>query len=325
MSIEQPDCPAIRVRLFGAAARLCSLIVCVGIVVRIAVQDRYPVFAAVFYMLSPASICGCAGLAAALFRAGRHRTGAGRMVGVAAACAVWCVTSMFHFHAQTDRTSEAVRVVFWNVYRGPFGWNSILRSIHEEDADVVVLAEVGTKRLPSGFWRRNFPNHPYRMLLPREMAVVSKHPVHESETIHHDGKGLCHRVVLSIGEQNVSLIVCDLPSRPYYRRADSIKRVTNIAAEISGQPSLIVGDMNTPVDSVHFDRIRTMYQNAFAAGGQGYHATWPMPLPVIAIDHCWVSRHIDVAACRIKWTLSSDHRPLVADLIIGFDEAAKAR
>ena len=26
--------------------------------------------------------------------------------------------------------------------------------------------------------------------------------------------------------------------------------------------------MNTPVDSVHFDRIRTMYKNGFAAGGQ---------------------------------------------------------
>jgi vancomycin resistance protein VanJ len=325
MSTEQPDCPAIRVRFFVAAARLFSLTACVGIIVRMAVQDRYPVLAVVFYMFSPASICGCAGLAALLFRVGQNRKGAGRMMLVAVACAVWCVTAMFHFHAQADRTAETVRIVFWNVYRGPFGWNSILHSIHEEDADVVVLAEVGTKRLPSDFLERSFPNHPHRLLLPREMAVVSKHPVHESETIHHSARGLYHRVVLSIGGQDVSLIVCDLPSRPYYQRADSIQRVTRIAAEISGQPSLIVGDMNTPVDSVHFDRIRTMYQNAFAVGGHGYHATWPMPLPVIAIDHCWVSRHIEVAACRIKWTLSSDHRPLVADLVIGGAEAREAR
>jgi hypothetical protein len=68
-----------------------------------------------------------------------------------------------------------------------------------------------------------------------------------------------------------------------------------------------------------------MYQNAFAAGGQGHHATWPMPLRVIAIDHSWISRHIEVAARRIKWTLSSDRRPIVADLITDDHEAREAR
>ncbi|MDG1897377.1 MAG: hypothetical protein P8J37_20975 [Fuerstiella sp.] len=131
--------------------------------------------------------------------------------------------------------------------------------------------------------------------------------------------------MLSIGDHDVALIVCDLPSRPYHRRSESIQRVTRIAAKSSDQPSVIVGDMNTPVDSVHFQQLRSRYRNAFAAGGHGYHATWPMPLPVIAIDHCWVSRHINVAACRLKWTFSSDHRPIVADLIIGTDEAGASR
>jgi hypothetical protein len=117
MSKERPDCPAIRIRLFVAAACLFSLTACIGIVVRMAVQDHDPVLAAVFYMLFPASICACAVLAGLLFRAGRNSTGAGRMILVGVACAVWCVTFMFHFHAQTDRTAEAVRVVFCNVYR----------------------------------------------------------------------------------------------------------------------------------------------------------------------------------------------------------------
>ncbi len=181
---------------------------------------------------------------------------------------------------------------------------------------MVVLAEFGKKRLPPDFWRNNFPDHPYQRVLPREVAVVSKHPIHKSKTIHHSDRGLYHRLTLSIAEQDVALMVCDLPSRPYHHRSESIRRVTEMAAQMKGQPSLIVGDMNTPIDSVHFNELRHTYRNAFAVGGQGYHATWPMPLPVVAIDHCWISRHIDVVACRIKWTVSSDHRPIVADLII---------
>ncbi len=88
MPTERPDNQTIRIRFLIAAARVCSLAVCVGIVVRITVQDRYPAFAAVFYMLSPASIVGSAGLAALLFRVGRNRTSARRMACVALGCHV---------------------------------------------------------------------------------------------------------------------------------------------------------------------------------------------------------------------------------------------
>ncbi len=320
MPTERPDKKTISCRFVITAARVCSLAVCVGIVVRMTVQDRYPVLAAAFYMLSPACICGCATLAALLFHVGRNRTNAKRMAVVALACTAWVAMSMFHFHGQSDRTTKTVRVLFWNVYRAPFGWDSI----HEENADVVVLAEFGESRLPPDFWRNNFPNHPYKRILPREVAVVSKHPIHKGEAAHHSSRGLYHRLVLSIDGQDVSLMVCDVPSRPYHRRSESIRRVTEMATEFRNQPSLIVGDMNTPVDSVHFDELRHSYRNAFAVAGRGYHATWPMPLPVLAIDHCWVSRHIEVVACRIKWTVSSDHRPIVADMLISTAEGNAA-
>ena len=316
MPTGQPANRTIRSRLATAAARVCSLAVCVGIVVRMTVQDRYPALAAAFYMLSPASICGCAVLAALLFRVGRNRSSGRRMAVVALVCMAWVAMSMFHFHSQAIRTAETARVLFWNVFRGPFGWDSILQSIHQENADVIVLAEFGKSRLPPNFWRKNFPDHPHRRILPREVAVVSKYPIGNSKTIHHNVQGMCHRLTLSIGEQDVSLMVCDLPSRPYHRRSKSVQQVTEMAAEMKDRPSLIVGDMNTPVNSVHFSQLRQSYRNAFEVGGQGYHATWPMPLPVLAIDHCWVSRHIDIVACRIKWTLSSDHRPIVTDLSI---------
>ena len=89
-----------------------------------------------------------------------------------------------------------------------------------------------------------------------------------------------------------------------------------MASQYADHPTIIVGDFNTPVDSVFLNPIRQTYRHAFEVAGTGYLATWPIPAPVIAIDHCWVSKHIDVTACRIKWALHSDHRPIVTDLSI---------
>ena len=41
---------------------------------------------------------------------------------------------------------------------------------------------------------------------------------------------------------------------------------------------------------------------------------------VLAIDHIWVSRGLDVECARNGWSWLSDHRPIVADLSFEFPE-----
>ncbi len=48
---------------------------------------------------------------------------------------------------------------------------------------------------------------------------------------------------------------------------------------------------------------------AFATAGRGHHATWPVPCPLLAIDHVRVSRGLRVASCALPWTWRSDHLP----------------
>lgn len=77
-----------------------------------------------------------------------------------------------------------------------------------------------------------------------------------------------------------------------------------------------MGDFNTPPDSVHFKPIRQGFRNAFEIRGNGYSATWPIPLPLLTIDQIWTSHGIRVSRCECAWSWYSDHRPLLAELVI---------
>jgi vancomycin resistance protein VanJ len=318
MSDLTPTKPQTQENRFGwavFAGLLFSVAVLTGSVVRLTVRDNYRLPAVAFYMLSPASITGFAALACLLFR--RHRRQAARrMLIVTLAAGAWMGASMFYFHPQAARNGGTVRVFFWNVCRGQFGWDSIVTTIHKESPDVIVMAECARDLRPPGFLDDQFPAFPHVQFLPREVVVLSKFPIVDSLQHHHSWKGLYQQLQLSITDRTVNLLIADLPSPPWYRRDQPIGLLTEMASQYADTPAIIVGDMNTPVDSVYFAAIRRDFRNTFEAGGKGYHATWPNPLPAIAIDHMWVSRQIDVSACRILWTMHSDHRPIVADLLI---------
>jgi endonuclease/exonuclease/phosphatase family metal-dependent hydrolase len=77
---------------------------------------------------------------------------------------------------------------------------------------------------------------------------------------------------------------------------------------------VLMGDFNTPSDSVHFDSLRQGFQNAFETGGNGNAATWPVPLPVLAIDHIWTNRLVRVHSARHAGSVQSDHKAVFAEL-----------
>ncbi|MGH7455080.1 MAG: hypothetical protein ACRENG_27240, partial [bacterium] len=66
--------------------------------------------------------------------------------------------------------------------------------------------------------------------------------------------------------------------------------------------------------SVLFESFRQYLNHAFESGGSGFAETWPIPLPVLAIDHIWVSKKIKVISCNLNWSRLSDHRPVEASI-----------
>ncbi|MGE0710801.1 MAG: hypothetical protein AB7N76_02055 [Planctomycetota bacterium] len=62
-----------------------------------------------------------------------------------------------------------------------------------------------------------------------------------------------------------------------------------------------------------FDAWRAEGRHACAAG-RGYLPTWPVPAPVLTIDHAWLGPGLRAARAEARGSWCSDHRALLVDL-----------
>ncbi len=74
-----------------------------------------------------------------------------------------------------------------------------------------------------------------------------------------------------------------------------------------GEAAIILGDFNTPYESVALDRFREKFYHCFTEAGRGLRETWPWPLPALSLDHIWVTRDWKPQLCRKVKRWSSDH------------------
>lgn len=103
-------------------------------------------------------------------------------------------------------------------------------------------------------------------------------------------------------------------------RPDPSVRVMQVADMIEimnhhrDKPHLLVGDFNAIPTA---DELSPLYERFRSAlKDQEENKTYPANEPVKQIDYIWVSRHIDVLQSEVIESEASDHRPVIADLLI---------
>ena len=66
------------------------------------------------------------------------------------------------------------------------------------------------------------------------------------------------------------------------------------------------------------DPLRTFLRDAWLTAGTGWGATIPAELPLVRIDHLWLSSQIEPIAVRAVRLTGSDHQAVVADIRFRF-------
>ncbi|RZU33853.1 endonuclease/exonuclease/phosphatase family protein [Blastococcus saxobsidens] len=93
-----------------------------------------------------------------------------------------------------------------------------------------------------------------------------------------------------------------------------------LPAPVPGVLRVLAGDFNaTPDHGAWRSLLRRGYVDAARATGRGAEWTWRplrLPLPRMALDHVLVDPRIAVAGCRFVPVRGSDHRSVVADLVL---------
>ncbi len=104
---------------------------------------------------------------------------------------------------------------------------------------------------------------------------------------------------------------------------DRILQAESIAKDLRGtrEPLIVAGDLNAPIQSLACRKLLGIgLQGAFDAAGRGYGYTYGHTLRLrhsfARIDHILVSSQFTPITCTVGDPVGSDHRPVIADLIL---------
>ena len=99
--------------------------------------------------------------------------------------------------------------------------------------------------------------------------------------------------------------VTDVSSSVTKFRKPSIEAVFNRIKK-EGK-TILMGDFNTPYESVHFDAYKEQFEHTFSAKGNGFRETWIWNFPLLSLDHIWTSKDIELKSVEKINTWKSDH------------------
>lgn len=293
-----------------AFACFATVLFPVGLAVRLTVKDDVDGLAMVYYATPWIVLAVYGGVAAWYWRAWRK---CAPVVALAAtACAgAWGWTSWRA--APKDSGPADFRVAYWNCARTDWRVDGMLPMVQGWRADLLCFGEGRTKGSLAGKWQEAFPDFRVQAL-PREMVLIGPQDamLRSSGTL--GGAGEFQLVNMTLGGREVYVLFVDFDALPDRSRRPAFERLYQVVDAYATKPLIVIGDFNTPTDSVHFQRLRTRMSDAFETSGQGYAATWPMPAPVLALDHILVNKHLRVVRCEHHTSLHSDHRAVVADI-----------
>lgn len=214
-----------------------------------------------------------------------------------------------------------LRVAHLNVLQPNQRHAEAIRSILESEADLVSVQEVDAEwsaALRAGLRER----YPHQVVVPRTncygIALFSRRPLLRAEPFEVAGNTFIEAEV-GVGGATVRVFAVHANSPgayDHYRRRNLQLAELARRARRSEQPVLLIGDLNT----VHWD---DAYRGLCARSGlrpvnpPGL-ATWPAigPLAFIPLDHVLVSGGLRPSAVRTFRIAGSDHRGLLAELIL---------
>ena len=74
--------------------------------------------------------------------------------------------------------------------------------------------------------------------------------------------------------------------------------------------TILLGDFNVPFESKFLDSIKNNFNHAFNEKGNGLRETWFWNIPLLSLDHIWVSKNLKVLKTKKIRTFKSDHNML---------------
>ena len=228
----------------------------------------------------------------------------------------------FNNHDLKAAHTSDVSVLSINLLSSNTDYKSVGTYLEKTNADVVVLLEFNQK------WAKQLQpvlnGYMYKKLVPRSdnfgIALFSKIPMDLEELTFNSSDTPSIRGNFKVEKESVT-IVATHPSPPisqaaFHRRNQQLNAI--IENKHTFQENLIViGDFNMSSFSPHFMSLTAgkLYDTRV---GFGLLPTWPASIKLLqtTLDHCLVSKNINIMERTVGENIGSDHLPVFVKLNI---------
>lgn len=208
---------------------------------------------------------------------------------------VWFFRS-FRFSFSEDVIESDVEVVFWNCARD----NSFKTAFLENEGipDIMVLSE--SEAISLDEIKKKYPKY-YFYKSNFQIDIFSKTPIN----IEKEQKSKFKSAVIKFNSAGINFYVVDMIANLQVSKTSEFNFERQLVKNTEN--TIVLGDFNVPYESRFLDDLKNNYNHYFSKKGNGFRETWPWNVPLLSIDHIWVSKDLKIINSEKINTRNSDH------------------
>lgn len=286
------------------------ILLVVGLLLHFSVKDRFYPLALPFYGLPLPVLAGLAAGLALFQTQARHLKFIAALLCVAIT-SLWLSRSLHWRENPSNHPGEQnLNVLVWNLSRPNSPSQKLVELILAHQPHIASIVEPGGEAGDLIAWyEERLPGYEVAWM-PRGILWFSRLPSRYRSRGKLDGLGAYAYFEVQHSSGLFRFVSVDVFPYPHHPRTGQLRE----ALEWTGNEphSIIAGDFNTPLESVHFEPYRAHLTNAFEAAGRGFRETWFWGLPLLSLDQIWCGPEWKPLAVRKIHTTASDHAALLA-------------
>ncbi|MDA3798958.1 MAG: endonuclease/exonuclease/phosphatase family protein [Kiritimatiellae bacterium] len=228
-----------------------------------------------------------------------------------------------YFGKKSPETSNQKRIMLINVNTRLGNPQLVIKEIHDENPDFVVLEEINDTWFENLISLTN--SYPYVIAKTREdnfgICLFSKYSFTDSFVTNIGVAGVpTIMATINIKNQKLNIIATHpLPPATKLYSMGRNQQLKLIPEHIdASSPTLLIGDLNMTPWSYYFRKLIKESKLKDSAKGFGVQASWPVQniFLRVPLDHCLYSSDISISDRKTGKDVASDHYPLIVDFRI---------
>jgi len=223
---------------------------------------------------------------------------------------IWIISD-FRFRVHSSEVKSDISVLYWNAARGSnYTFKFIADKIESEGPDIIGLVEA--ENLEKDFFIK-YEDAPYNYVFKKigeDMLIGIKGSIENIYNFDSDNFYKYAKIEATVNNEPYTLFIVDIfANQPYFRKRilGDLYKAIDIEKNV-----IVLGDFNTPYESLHLKPFKENFWNAERKAGSGLVTSWPDKYPLLQIDHIWSSKNILPVYSYNEASDFSDHSIIIS-------------